>query len=160
MVFYNGRHFRNILMKFKIDHIGYVVKNLNNTLKYYKNNYNFIPITKIIIEKAHGVKLIFLDLGTSSVPALELIQPINKKSKVYNFLKRNGDSFHHLAYEVENINKSIIFLKKKNFLQISTIVPGAGHNRANTVWLMGNKKELIELVEKQKNLPNYKRFTR
>ena len=64
---YNGRHFRNILMKFKIDHIGYVVKNLNNTLKYYKNNYNFIPITKIIIEKAHGVKLIFLDLGTSSV---------------------------------------------------------------------------------------------
>ena len=65
MVFYNGRHLE-ILMKFKIDHIGYVVKNLNNTFKYYKNNYNFIPITKIIIEKAHGVKLIFLDLGTSS----------------------------------------------------------------------------------------------
>ncbi len=146
-------------MKFKIDHIGYVVKNLSEAIKYYKFNYNFVPLTKVIIERAHGVKLIFLNLGTKSVPALELIQPINKSSKVYNFLKKNGDSFHHLAYEVENIEKSISFLKKKKFLQISPIVPGAGHNKTNTIWMMGKKRELVELLQKQKNKSNIKRFT-
>ena len=49
------------------------------------NSPNLEPLTNIIYEKAHGVKLIFLDMGNNSVPALELIQPVSKKSKVYNY---------------------------------------------------------------------------
>ena len=127
-------------MKLKIDHIGYVVKNLNEAKNYFKRFYNFKVITKTIFEKAHGVKLVFLDMGTKTVPALELIQPINKKSKVYNFLKVKGESFHHIAYEVNDIDKELKNLLKKGFLQISTIVPGAGHNMTKTIWLMGKKK--------------------
>lgn len=147
-------------MKLKIDHIGYVVKNLNEAKNYFKRFYNFKVITKTIFEKAHGVKLVFLDMGTKTVPALELIQPINKKSKVYNFLKVKGESFHHIAYEVNDIDKELKNLLKKGFLQISTIVPGAGHNMTKTIWLMGKKKELIELVEKQKNKRLISRFTK
>lgn len=147
-------------MKLKIDHIGYVVKNLNEAKNYFKTFYNFKVITKTILEKAHGVKLVFLDMGTKTVPALELIQPINKKSKVYNFLKAKGESFHHIAYEVNDIDKELKNFLKKGFLQISTIVPGAGHNMTKTIWLMGKKKELIELVEKQKNKRLISRFTK
>ena len=52
-------------------------------------------------------KLIFIELGHNSMPVLELITPTSKKSKVYNFLKKNGDSFHHFAYEVKEIKKKI-----------------------------------------------------
>ena len=57
-------------MKFKIDHIGYIVKNLKQSQKYYSDLYGLKKISKIINEKAHGVKIIFLDLGNSSVPVL------------------------------------------------------------------------------------------
>tara|TARA_B100000963_G_C22618773_1_gene668769 strand:+ start:1532 stop:1975 length:444 start_codon:yes stop_codon:yes gene_type:complete len=147
-------------MKLKLDHIGYVVKNLEESKKYFTKSYNFKVITKTIYEKAHGVKLIFLDMGTNTVPALEIIQPINKKSNVYNFLSNNGEGFHHLAYEVNNVTKELENFKKKGFLQISTIIPGAGHNMTKTLWIMGKKRELIELVEKQKNKKLKSRFTR
>ena len=147
-------------MKLKLDHIGYVVKNLEEAKKYFSRSYNFKIITKTIFEKAHGVKLVFLDMGTNTTPALEIIQPINKKSKVYNFLSSNGEGVHHLAYEVNSIKKELDNFKKKGFLQISNEIPGAGHNMTKTLWIMGKKKELIELVEKQKYKKFKSRFTK
>lgn len=147
-------------MNLKIDHIGYVVKNLRESKLYFEKNYKFKPLTNIIYEKAHGVKLIFLDMGNNSVPALELIQPVSKKSKVYNFLSSKGENYHHIAYEVNSIDKSLKEFKKKNFIQISNIVPGAGHNLTKTIWLMGKKMELVELIEKQKGKNKKLRFTK
>jgi len=146
-------------MKFKLDHIGYIVGDLKSTTKYYKDLFGLKNITKIIHEKAHGVKLIFIELGHKSMPVLELITPVNKKSKVYNFLEKNGDGFHHFAYEVKDIDKTIIFLKKKGSMLIDGIVPGAGHNNTKTAWMFTRNKQLVELIENQKNKKNYKRFT-
>ena len=74
---------------------------------------------------------------------LELIMPTNDKSKVYNFLKKGG-GLHHLAYEVEDIKKTIDYFKSKKSIILGDIVPGAGHNNTNTVWLYTNQKELIK----------------
>ena len=74
-------------------------------------------------------------------------------------MKQNGESLHHLAYEVEDIEKAIKHFTNNEFLQISPVVPGAGHNRINTVWLIGQKKELIELVQKQRLKKNKSRFS-
>ena len=46
----------------KIDHLGYVTSNLNSTIKIFKDCLNLEPITKIIKEPAHKVKIIFLNL--------------------------------------------------------------------------------------------------
>ena len=146
-------------MKFKLDHIGYIVKDLNVSKKYYKDLFGLKNITKVIYEKAHGVKIIFIELGHNSMPVLELITPVNKKSKVYNFLEKKGEAFHHFAYEVRDINKAIIFLKKKGAMLIDNVVPGAGHNNTNTAWMFTRNKQLVELIEYQKNKKNYKRFT-
>jgi len=146
-------------MKFKLDHIGYVVKDLNFSIDYYNNIFGLKRITKTINEKAHGVKIVFIELGHRSMPVLELITPTSKKSKVYNFLEKKGDSFHHFAYEVKNINKTIKYLEKKGSMLIDAIVPGAGHNKTKTAWMYTNNKQLIELIEYQKNRKNYNRFT-
>ena len=147
-------------MKFKIDHIGYVVKNIKESKKYFRKIYNFKSLTNFIYEKAHGVNITFIDLGNNSTPALELIEPTSKKSKVYNFLHQKGGGMHHLAYEVDNLDKAIRYFIKNNFLQISPVVPGAGHNLTKTCWLLGQNKELIELLEKQKQKKPILRFTK
>ena len=147
-------------MKLKLDHIGYIVKDLKNSIRYFENLYNFKALNKIIYEKAHNVRLSFIDLGLNTMPALELIEPINKLSKVYNFLKNNGEGLHHLAYQVDNIENITKKFKEKGFIQISEIVPGAGHNKTKTIWLLGKKRELIELIQKQKGKSKSKRFTK
>ena len=143
-------------MKLKIDHIGYVVENIKKSKEYFKKIYKFKSLTNFIYEKAHGVNITFIDLGNNSTPALELIEPTSKKSKVYNFLHQKGGGMHHLAYEVDNLDKAIKYFIKNNFLQISPVVPGAGHNLTRTCWLLGKRKELIELLEKQKQKINNK----
>ena len=69
-------------------------------------------MTNFIYEKAHGVNITFIDLGNNSTPALELIEPTSKKSKVYNFLHQKGGGMHHLAYEVDNLDKAIKYFIK------------------------------------------------
>ncbi len=143
----------------KIDHIGFVTNDFNNTIRIFKNLLGLRQITKKIKEPAHNVEIVFFDLGNNSYPALEIIRPMSKSSKISNFLSKKGDGIHHLAYEVKNIYKKIEELKKKNFLVLSEIVPGAGHNNTPTVWLFSPNNQLIELVQKQKNKSKYKRFT-
>ena len=42
-------------MKFKIDHVGYIVKNLDKSQRYYSELFGLKKISKVINEKAHGV---------------------------------------------------------------------------------------------------------
>jgi methylmalonyl-CoA/ethylmalonyl-CoA epimerase len=144
----------------KLDHIGIVVKSLEKSRMYYKNFFNFTPVSKIIIEPAHKVKLQFLETGFKTKgPLIELISPLGKKSKVYNFLEKNGDSFHHFAYFVNNILTSIAELQKKGSVVISDIVPGAGHKKTNTIWLLTPDRSIIELIEKKKKISFFNRLT-
>ena len=145
-------------MNFSIDHIGYVVHSIEENLKYYKKNFNFSQLTKKIVEPAHNVELLFVG-DRDFFTTIELITPLSKKSKVYNFLKKNGDCFHHIAYQVEKIENAIVHFLKLNAIQICDIVKGAGHNNTKTVWMYTEKKQLIELIEIQKNIKFNNRFT-
>ena len=142
----------------KFDHIGIVVGDIKSSIKTYSDSYKFKPLTKIIHEPAHEVDLIFFDFGHGYMPMLELIMPTNEKSKVHNFLKKGG-GLNHLAYEVENIENAINYFKSKKSIILGDVVPGAGHNNTNTVWLYTNQKELIELVEAQPGVQIEKRIT-
>ncbi len=142
-----------------IDHIGYVVKKLDESIKFYNKNYRFVQITKKITEPAHGVELVFVG-NPKYFTVFELITPSSNKSKVYNFLKKNGEGFHHIAFQVDNIENSIKKYLKNGSIQLCEIVLGAGHNNAKTVWLYTKKKQLVELIEKQKNKIFNKRFSK
>ena len=75
-------------------------------------------------------------------------------------MKKYGEGIHHIAYEVININKKIEYFRKKNFIVLSDIVPGAGHNNTPTVWLYSYDGDLIELIQKQKNKKSFTRLTK
>lgn len=134
-------------MNLKLDHIGVVVSDIEKSQDYYKKNYGFDAATKKFFEPAHGVNVLFINIGYGQTPAIELIEPINEKSKVYNFLKKTGGGFHHLAYQVDDIKKAIEHYKSQKSLVITEIVPGAGHGNVPTVWLYTPEKNLVELIE-------------
>lgn len=144
----------------KLDHIGIVFKSLSRGRSYFNKNYGFKPLTSPKNEKAHGVKVQFLDIGYgTSGPVIEIIAPSNKDSKINNFLKNNGERVHHLAYYIDKLEIEIKRLQKNGMILISDIVLGSGHKKSRTIWLMGKNRELVELIEKKKNVEFKNRLT-
>lgn len=145
----------------KLDHIGIAFKTLARGRSYFKKNYGFKTLTFPKNEKAHGVKVQFLDIGYGSAgPVIEIIAPSSKKSKINNFLKKSGEQIHHLAYYVSCLDNELKKFQKNGMIVISDIVLGAGHKNSRTIWLVGKNKELIELIEKKKNVKFENRFTK
>jgi len=135
----------------KLDHIGIVVKDLEEAKNYYKNHYDFDDCSSIIDETTQNVKIIFIKVGFPELPVIEIIQPINEKSPIYNFLKKTGGGLHHMAYEVENLDKSISHFKNLKSITIGDIYSSAGHEGRRVIWFYTIFNEMIELIEQKKS---------
>ena len=136
-------------MEMKLEHIGVVVKDIEHSKDYHIKTYGCKPLSDIVYEPAHNVNVQFLDAGHGHAPMIELISPVDEKSQVSNFLKKTGGGLHHLAYEVEDIEKAIEHFKSLRSMILGKIVPGAGHHDTPTVWLYTSEKNLVELIQKQ-----------
>lgn len=128
----------------KLDHIGIAVKDLNNSIKLYKD------ILKLNIEneeevKSEGIKVTFIPVGEIKI---ELLYPTEPNSTISKFLEKRGQGVHHLSYEVENIEECIKELKEKGIRLINE-VPKIGAEGAKIVFLHPSSTEgvLIELKE-------------
>ena len=132
----------------RLDHIGIVVKDIEQASQDYQRIHGLRQKTKRIQEPAHDVEIMFFETGHGSMPMIELIMPLSDSSKVSGFLKKTGGGIHHLAYEVDNINYVIDHYKSMGSIILGDIVPGAGHSNLPTVWIYTPDKSLIELIQK------------
>ncbi len=106
----------------QVDHIGIAVEDIQVMLDFYKT---------IGLEVKHqeevpsqGVKVAMLPLGHTK---LELLEPLSEESPIYKFIQKKGTGIHHVALEVDDIEKSLATLKDKGFKLINeTPVQGAG----------------------------------
>ncbi len=100
----------NFLNGISFHHFGLAVKNFKSAISFYKN-LNYV-CTEPIIDKLHNVELV---LCTSKIfPTVELVKPINSKSPVFNYLKKNNEIIYHICYEVNNPDININKLFSKN----------------------------------------------
>lgn len=135
----------------KLDHIGIVVKDLEAAQQYYEKHYGFQPLSSVVDEPAQKVKIMFIETGPAGGPAIELIQPVSEDSAVFHFLNKTGGGLHHLSYEVKDLDKTIEHFKSLKALMIGKVYPGAGHKGQRVIWFYTVTKELIELIEENKN---------
>jgi len=95
----------------KISHIGIVVEDIDVSSKFYTDCLGWVSegIEEVLDQK---VKVCFFTIGESRI---ELVQPTDENTGVYKFLEERGfkDTVHHIAYEVENIEKELENLKTK-----------------------------------------------
>ncbi len=99
----------------KIEHIGIAVENLDAANQLFKKllgkeNY------KIETVESEGVKTSFFQVGESKI---ELLEATNENSAITKYIKKRGEGVHHLAFNVEDIEKEIIRLKKEGFTIIN-----------------------------------------
>ena len=129
----------------KLHHIGIVVKNINESLGEIANFLSFESISLPTIIGSQKVNICFLK--TNNV-YIELIEPTEENSPITNFAKEGG-GFHHLCFEVDDIQQEIDRMVKNGAHLV--VAPVKGFEDRLLAFLMLNLKKtkckLIELIE-------------
>jgi len=86
----------------QIHHIAFAVYNLDMLIDLMKNVYDMKPESRIEIG-GRQMEAVLFKTGESY---LEYLAPLSDESPLYEYLQKNGEGFHHIAYLVEDIEDS------------------------------------------------------
>ncbi len=87
----------------KINHIGIAVHDIEAAAKFYTEVLG-LELGGIEEVPDQKVKVAFLPIGEVRI---ELVQPTSPDSPVAKFLEKNGQGFHHIAYQVEDTGAEV-----------------------------------------------------
>ena len=128
----------------RIHHLGYAVEDVEAASRFYKNNFGVLPGEPEVVEE-QGIVATMFGVGESRV---ELVQPTSPDSPVGRFLASRGEGFHHVAYQVDDLEAVLTHLRS-NGVELIDERPriGAGGTRMAFVHPKGTFGVLTELVE-------------
>src|SRR5690349_1342622 len=78
-------------------------------------------------------------------PRIELIEPSASDSPVAGILKR-GTKFYHLAYEVDDFDKTVTDFEAASFRTLSAPAPAKAFDMRRIVFMMAATGTVIELI--------------
>ena len=109
----------------KIEHLGIAVKDLNVSIPLYEKLFQ-TPCYKTEAVESEGVKTAFFQIGESKI---ELLEASNPDSPIAKFLEKRGAGFHHVAFEVDDIDEEIERLSNEGFQLIHTSPKDGADNK-------------------------------
>jgi methylmalonyl-CoA epimerase len=114
----------------KLDHIGIAVKNMEETLAFYRDTLGIASVGTEVIED-QKVKVAFLPVGDTE---LELLESTSPEGPVAKFIEKRGEGIQHVALRVDNIEKALQELKDKG-VQLIDQQPRYGAGNAKIAFL-------------------------
>ncbi len=87
----------------KIYHLGYAVYDLEASARFYEDNFGAKPGEPEEVPE-QGIRATTFRVGESMI---ELVQPTRPDSPVGKFLEKRGEGFHHVAFEVEDLDAAL-----------------------------------------------------
>ena len=128
----------------RIYHLGYAVEDIEAASRFYRENFGAAPGEPEVVEE-QGIVATMFEVGESKI---ELVQPTRPDSPVGKFLAKRGEGFHHVAFEVEDLETTLKDLKDSG-VELIDEEPriGAGGMRIAFVHPKDAFGVLTELVE-------------
>jgi methylmalonyl-CoA/ethylmalonyl-CoA epimerase len=128
----------------QLDHIGIAVNSIEDALVLYRQilGIELGPREQIPSQK---VEVQFLETGQTRT---ELLEPTSEDSPIANFIEKRGPGLHHMAYKVDNLQRTMDDLKDAGSRLIYPEPrPGSHGTRINFIHPAATGGILIELVE-------------
>jgi methylmalonyl-CoA/ethylmalonyl-CoA epimerase len=128
----------------QIDHIGIAVKNLDETVAFYRQ---VMGLEVSATEVFNGMKIAFLRVGDSE---LELLEDLTPDGAIARHVAKRGEGVQHVAYRVDDIEQALREMRDKGVDLIDERPRlGARHARVAFLHPKSTKGVLIEFVEPQ-----------
>ncbi|MFH6767302.1 methylmalonyl-CoA epimerase [Gaetbulibacter aquiaggeris] len=128
----------------KIEHIGIAVKNIESSNLLFAKLFGKAHYkTEAVISE--GVKTSFFKVGPNKI---ELLEATNPESPIAKFIEKKGEGIHHIAFDVEDIEKEVKRLVNEGFVVLNEI-PKKGADNKLVVFLHPKTTNgvLIELCQ-------------
>jgi methylmalonyl-CoA epimerase len=93
----------------QISHLGVAVRNLEEAMEFYRSVLGLSAGDPITSEDG----MMKASLVTIGDAVIELLQPIGGEGVMAKFLEKRGEGFHHICYEVDDIEEEVESLKAK-----------------------------------------------
>jgi methylmalonyl-CoA/ethylmalonyl-CoA epimerase len=128
----------------QIDHIGIAVKNLDETVAFYRH---VMGLEVSSTEVFNGMKIAFLRVGDSE---LELLEDLTPDGAIARHIAKRGEGLQHVAYRVADIEQALQEMRAKG-IELIDERPRPGARKARVAFLhpKSTKGVLIEFVEPQ-----------
>jgi methylmalonyl-CoA/ethylmalonyl-CoA epimerase len=91
----------------RIDHIVVAVEEIEAALSLWRDSFEMEVAHREVVEE-QGVEAVLLDVGENHV---ELLAPLGQDTPVGKFLAKQGPGLHHVAYQVTDIDATLLALK-------------------------------------------------
>lgn len=128
----------------KIEHLGIAVKSLDEAIPLYEK---LLQTTCYKTESvpSEGVNTAFFQIGEAKI---ELLEARKQNSPIAKFLSKRGEGFHHVAFEVDDIEEELARLQKLDFILLHlSPKEGADNKRIAFLHPKSTKGMLIELCQ-------------
>ncbi|MCO5260325.1 MAG: methylmalonyl-CoA epimerase [Crocinitomicaceae bacterium] len=130
----------------KIEHLGVAVSNIDEAIKLYEKLLN-TSCYKIEEVGSEFVKTAFFKIGESKI---ELVAATNPDSTIAKYIEKRGQGFHHIAFDVEDIEKEIERLESEGFQMIQrTPKDGADNKKIAFLHPKTSNGMLVELCQER-----------
>ena len=131
----------------QIEHIGIAVKSIEESMKVYESLFQNTFYKEEIVE-SEGVRTAFIKVGESKI---ELLEATNPESPIAKFLEKGKEGFHHIAFEVDDIDSELVRLNNEGFNLIhQTAKEGADNKRIAFLHPKSTTGMLIELCQEKR----------
>jgi len=128
----------------KIEHLGLAVNNLDEAIPLYEK---LLQTTCYKTESvsSEGDNTAFFQIGEAKI---ELLEANNQNSPIAKFLSKRGEGFHHVAFEVDDIEEELARLQKLDFILLHlSPKEGADNKRIAFLHPKSTMGMLIELCQ-------------
>jgi len=130
----------------RIEHLGIAVENIEKSLPIFEKLLNRSCYKTEIVE-SEFVRTAFLEVGESKI---ELLEATNPESAIAKYLTKNKQGFHHVAFEVDDLDAEISRLSGEDF-ELIHVTPkdGADNKRIAFLHPRSTSGLLVELCQEK-----------
>lgn len=130
----------------KIEHIGIAVKNLKTANELYTKLLGVEPYKSENVP-SEGVTTSFFKTGESKI---ELLEGLGAENPISKFIEKRGEGVHHIAFDVDDIEKEMKRLAAEGFLLLNEQPkPGADNKLVCFLHPKTTQGVLIELCQER-----------
>jgi len=109
----------------KIEHIGIAVSDIDASNKVFQKIFGKASYKSEKVE-SEGVVTSFFQIGENKI---ELVSATNTDSPISKYLSKNKESMHHIAFDVEDIEKEMYRLQKEGIRILNDKPKKGGDNK-------------------------------
>ncbi len=135
----------------KLHHFGFVVADIEAGMAGFVRSLAGEWDGRIYEDSIQKVRVAFLATGSDD-PHIELVQPNVEASPVSRFLREKGGGFHHVCYEVADLEGHMREMKARGALIVNRPKPAVAFGGRRIAWMLTAEGMLVELLERDSGL--------